>query len=289
MSIATFIKQDLIAGIRSGEIGSERLTLDALSKRYSVSATPVRVAVRELIEEKYLKKGDNGRLAIHFDSPSGSAASPEEPTDWGQVIANDLVQLSLEGVPVLLREETTAEKYGISRSSIRQIFHRLAGRGILEHLPRRGWQLRPFRQADLDAYIDMRVTLELKAMELAWPRLVDEELHAILDGNRLPEQADDRPITDNSLHSYLIEKSRNSYIADFFDRHGKYYDALFEWESLDRDAQIQEVRHHREILGALLRRDRAAAERALIDHIRNNHPMLLASPPQPDTTQNASH
>ena len=174
MSIATFIKQDLIAGIRSGEIDSERLTLEALSKRYSVSATPVRVAVRELIEEKYLKKGDNGRLAIHFDSPAGSAASPEEPTDWGQVIANDLVQLSLEGAPLLLREETTAEKYGISRSSIRQIFHRLAGRGILEHLPRRGWQLRPFRQADLDAYIDMRVTLEIKPMELAWPCLVDE-------------------------------------------------------------------------------------------------------------------
>lgn len=284
MSIATFIKQDLIAGIRSGEIGSDRLTLDALSKRYSVSATPVRVAVRELIQEKYLKKGENGRLAIHFDSPVGSAASPEEPTDWGQVIANDLVQLSLEGAPLLLREETTAEKYGISRSSIRQIFHRLAGRGILEHLPRRGWQLRPFRQADLDAYIDMRVTLELKAMELAWPRLVDEELQAILDGNRLPQNSDDRPVTDNSLHAYLIEKSRNSYIADFFDRHGKYYDALFEWESLDRDAQIQEVRHHREILEALLRRDRPAAERALIDHIRNNHPMLLASTPQPNAT-----
>jgi DNA-binding GntR family transcriptional regulator len=229
-------------------------------------------------------------LAIHFDSPAGSAsASPEEPTDWGQVIANDLVQLSLEGIPLLLREETTAEKYGISRSSIRQIFHRLAGSGILEHLPRRGWQLRPFRQADLDAYIDMRVTLELKAMELAWLRLVDEELHAILDRNRLPENPDDRPSTDNSLHAYLIEKSRNSYIADFFDRHGKYYDALFEWESLDRDAQIQEVLHHREILGALLRRDRPAAERALIDHIRNNHPMLLASPPSPNATQNASH
>ena len=59
-----------------------------------------------------------------------------------------------------------------------------------EHLPRRGWQLRPFRQADLDAYIDMRVTLELKALDLAWPRLVDEELQAILDGNRLPAKPD---------------------------------------------------------------------------------------------------
>jgi len=280
MSIATFIKQDLIAGIRSGEIGPDRLTLNSLSKRYRVSATPVRMAVRELIAEKYLKKGNNGRLAVRFDSRAAAAAdSPDEPTDWGQVIANDLVQQSLQGKPVLLREETTAEKYGISRSSIRQIFHRLAGRGILEHLPRRGWQLRPFRQSDLEAFIDMRVMLELKALELAWPRLVDEDLQRILAANQLPENPQDRPISDNSLHTYLIEKSKNAYIADFFDRHGKYYDALFEWENLDREAQVQEVRDHREILGALLRRDRAAAERALANHIRNNHPVLRALPP----------
>jgi DNA-binding GntR family transcriptional regulator len=287
MSITAFIKQDLIAGIRSGEIGADRLTLNYLSKRYRVSVTPVRVAVRELIKEKYLKKGDNGRLAIRFDSAAGSVPeSPEEPTDWGQVVANDLVQLSLEGKPVLLREETTAEKYGISRSSIRQIFHRLAGRGILEHLPRRGWQLRPFRQAELDAYIEMRVMLEVKALELAWPRLVDEDLQAILRGNRLPAGLHERPVSDNSLHTYLIEKSKNPFISDFFDRHGEYYNALFEWESLDRDAQIQEVRDHCEILEALLRRDRPAAERALASHIRNNHPMLQASPSQADGAQN---
>jgi DNA-binding GntR family transcriptional regulator len=283
MSIAAFIKQDLIAGIRSGEIGSDRLTLNYLSKRYRVSVTPVRVAIRELIKEKYLKKGDNGRLAIRFDAAAGAAAeSPAKPTDWGQVVENDLVQLSLEGNPVLLREETTAEKYGISRSSIRQIFHRLAGRGILEHLPRRGWQLRPFRQAELDAYIDMRVMLEVKALELAWPRLVDEDLQKMLEGNRLPATENERPISDNSLHAYLVEKSRNPFISDFFDRHGEYYNALFEWESLDRDAQIQEVGDHRDILQALLRRDRPAAERALASHIRNNHPMLQASQSQID-------
>jgi DNA-binding GntR family transcriptional regulator len=284
MSIATFIKQDLLANMRSGEIDPDRLTLDALSKRYQVSATPVRAAVRELIEERYLKKRDNGRLAIRFETLAGAASAPQEPTDWGKVIANDLVQLSLDGESVLLREESTAGKYGISRSSIRQIFHQLAGRGILRHLPRRGWQLRPFRQADLDDYIDMRITLELKALQLAWPRLVDEDLQGILKGNRLPASFGERPISDNRLHAYMIEKSQNAYIAEFFDRHGKYYDALFEWENLDRDAQVQEVRHHREILEALLRRDRAAAEHALVNHIRNNHPVLLIRRRKPDPT-----
>jgi DNA-binding GntR family transcriptional regulator len=277
MSIATFIKQDLIANIRSGEIGAVRLTLDALCKRYRVSVRPVRAVVQELIEEKYLEKGDNGRLAVRFEALSGASAAPQEPTDLGEVIANDLIKMSLDGAPVLLREETTAEKYGISRSSIRQIFQRLSGRGILEHLPRRGWQLRPFRQEDLDAYIRVRVGLELMALDLAWPRLVDEELQAILDRNLLPAKANVPPICDNSLHAYLVGKSKNPFIADFFDRHGKYFDVLFNWESLDRKAQIQAVEQHREILEALLRRNRAAAERALENHIRNNHPVLLAN------------
>jgi DNA-binding GntR family transcriptional regulator len=284
MSIATFIKQDLIANICSGEIGSDRLTLSALSKRYRVSATPVRAAVHELIEEKFLQKGDNGRLAVRVEAIGGAASVPQQPTDWGEMIASDLVRLSLEGEAVLLREETTAEKYGISRSTTRQIFQRLAGRGILRHLPRRGWQLRPFRQTDLDDYIDLRVTLELKALDLAWPRLVDEDLRTMLDANRLPVDADDQPKCDNSLHAYLIQKSQNAYIIDFFDRHGKYYDALFEWEDLDRDALVQAILQHREILDALLRRDRAAAQRALANHVRHSHPVLLAHRPKSATS-----
>jgi DNA-binding GntR family transcriptional regulator len=284
MTTVTFIKQDLIANIRTREIGSDRLTLDALSKRFRVSVRPVRAAVRALIEEKYLEKGDDGRLAVRVEAPAGAPYSSQKSTNWGEVISNDLIRMSLDGVPVLLREETTAEKYGISRSSIRHVFQRLAGRGILEHLPRRGWQLRPFRQEDLDAYIRVRVGLELMALDLAWPRLVDEDLQAILNRNLLPTRPSRRPICDNSLHAYLIKKSMNPFIADFFDRHGKYFDILFHWESLDRKAQIQAVQQHREILEALLRRDRAAAEHTLENHILNNHPVLLAKWSMPDAT-----
>ncbi len=252
----------------------DRLTLDSLSKQYQVSTRPVRAAVQELIDEKYLEKRDNGRLAIRRKTPAGKVSPPQEPVDWCEVIANDLLRLSLAGEPVLLREETTAEKYGIGRSTVREVFLRLAGRGLLEHLPRRGWRVRPLRMEDLDAYIAMRVALELMALDLALPRLVDEDLQAILDGNRLPESASERPSVDNSLHAYLIEKSKNPFIVDFFDRHGKYYNSLFHWEGVDRETKIETIEQHREILEALLRRDPAKAKIALENHIRNNHPIL---------------
>lgn len=250
--------------------------MEDLSKRYEVSVTPVRAAIKELIDEGYLRRGSNRRLAIQLNRADAIAPplAPEQPKDYYKIVSEDLVWLSLEGEPVLLREETTAEKYGISRSSIRQIFNRLAGDGVLKHLPRRGWQLRPFRQSDLDAYLEVRVPLELKAMDLAWSFLVDAELQSLLDGNHLPETPDDVPRVDDSLHAYLFEKANNPYITDFFERHGRYYWVVFQWELLDRQMQIQTIRQHREILEALLQRDRPAAEQALVNHIRNNHPVL---------------
>lgn len=275
MTVAAYIKDDMIARIASRQIRPGELTLEDLSRRYAVSLSPVRTAVRSLISEGYLVR-EKGRLTVCAARQSAMAEqpAPEPPPDYYELVSSDLVRLSLQGEAVLLREEATAEKYGISRSLIRQIFNRLVGDGILEHLPRRGWQLRPFRESDLDDYIRIREVLELKALSLAWPRLVDEDLQQMLNLNRLPATTEDVPYSDNSLHGYLIEKAGNRYIADFFERHGRYFGALFVWEALDREAAIQSVHEHRAILQALLRRDRPAAERALIRHIHNNHTLL---------------
>lgn len=283
MSLTSYIKQDLIAHISSGQLSSAFLTLDDLSKRYDASITPVRAAIKELIHDGYLHKTKNRRLAVtpRRAQASAVAIAPEQPKDYYKIISDDLVRLSLQGEALVLREETTAKTYGISRSSITKIFSRLAGDGILDHLPRRGWQLRPFRQADLDAYIEIRITLEVKALEIAWPHLVDNDLQVMLDRNRLPEGPDDQPQSDNSLHAYIITKAANPYIAEFFERRGRYYKVLFEWELLDREAKIPTVKQHREILEALLRRDQAAAVQLLTNHIRNNHPVvhrLIANP-----------
>lgn len=277
MSLAEYIKNDLIASFRTGQISQNQLKLGDLSVRYHVSATPVRAAVKQLIDEGYLEQQSNRRLTIRKDHGGriDDAVSPAEPPkDWYRIIANDLVRLSLQGQSVLVREESTAEKYQISRSSIRRIFNRLAGDGVLEHIPRCGWRLRPLQPADFDDYTDIRVFMELKALNQAWSRLVDEDLQAMVRGNYVPEDPDAPVVIDNTLHDYFITKAQNRYISDFFARHRKYYDVLFHWIGLDRDLLIQVVHDHQEILNAVLRRDRTSAERALEKHICASQPFL---------------
>lgn len=279
MSIATYIKDDLAAQLNSGRKLPVQLTLDSLADHYSVSLTPVRTAVAELIDEGLLEKGANHRLAPtapRRKRPKSrrNAKLPEPPRDPYEVIAGDLVQLSLRGEPIYLREEATAEKYDISRSAIRNILHRLAGEGVLDHIPRRGWRLRPFQQDDLQAYIEVREVLELKALELARSKLDPDELQRMLDLNVPPTLAGPSLSVDESLHEYLISVADNAYITDFFARQGRYYRLLFEWEDHNHEVAIETMRQHHEILTALLKKNWSTARKVLSHHILDNHPIL---------------
>lgn len=279
LTLTKYIKADLISRLSRGELTPESLTLAMLSDHYKVSVTPIYHAINELIEEGYLYREKNRRLHVNenkMDEAQTAARTPQpaKPQDHFKRIIDDLLTMSLNGETVFLREVASANKYGISRTSLRNIFNRLAGDGMLEHVPRRGWKLRSFNQHDLDAFIDVRVVLELKALELAKESLDKGVLTQILEGNQVPE-TDDEPLQiDNSLHEYLIKQSDNYYVINFFDRHGRYFDLLFLWESNDREAAIQEIEQHRRILTALINEDWETARSELEEHLRSNHPVL---------------
>ena len=282
MSIVEYIKSDLQIRLKTGRSLPQKMTLESLADLYQVSITPVRMAVNELITEGLLHKGENRRLTTvapvsaegETELPLELPTPPEPPRDLLEIVRNDLVRLSLQGEAIHLREEATAEKYAVGRSSIRNVFHHLAGSGLLQHLPRRGWLVRPFRHADMRSFLEVRELLELNALQTARTRLRSEDLQQMLDGNQYPTADLERPRIDNSLHGYLIEKAGNPYIRDFFERHGSYYDILFQWEDEDLQTAIETVRQHREILEALLVRDWRTAKKALSWHIRCNHPIL---------------
>ncbi len=279
MSIANYIRDDLECRLRSGQDIPPQLTIDSLAEMYNVSFTPVRTAIAALIDDGVLEKGPNRRLIVSVqpDSSSGSTGpirQPEPPRDLYEIIVADLLPVSLQGEAVYLREEATAEKYDASRSAIRNVFHRLAGEGVLDHIPRRGWRLRAFCQEDLQSYVEVRESLELKALKLAFPKLRTGELTRMLEANVVPSSDEEAPQIDESLHAYLIQLSENHYIREFFDRQGRYYRLLFQWEDHDRETAIETVHQHRKILENLIERNEAGARDALSYHILNNHPIL---------------
>jgi DNA-binding GntR family transcriptional regulator len=277
MSLADLVFEDLAARLESREPLPCKLTFSSLAKHYKVSVTPVRTAVKRLVSEGYLKVLDTGRLQINESAPQprrGRRLSPPSlPPDHEAIIRSDLIRKSLLGDTRYLREAAAAAKYGIGRTVLRPIFSRLAGQGLLEHVPRRGWRVRPFDKKDLCDFIEVRETLELKALEEARSKLQKEELEKFLEGNQ-PGGDMRMGALNNNLHSYWIKLSGNRYIIDFFERQTLYYRTLFDFAAPEAHVVNEMAAQHREILEALIAGRWGEAKKALVRHIRDQKPIV---------------
>ncbi len=269
------IKQDLVNQLTSGSALPFKLTLAGIASYYEVSLTPVRLVVDTLIGQQLLVRKSNGRLlqtnslvkkALQTDAIIG-----EKPINLNsgldEILTEYIVKLSLINHSDYLREEATAKKYDVGRTMIRQVFSRLEGAGFLEHVPRCGWKVRNIREKEMTDYLEIREILEVKALKLAKPLLVKSELEQILEEN-IVNQNPRLAEVNNDLHDYWISRSENWYIQDFFNRHGAFYTALFNYASLNKSLVSDMAQEHRDILENLIDENWAAAEKALIKHIR---------------------
>ncbi|MFT5288877.1 MAG: DNA-binding GntR family transcriptional regulator [Planctomycetota bacterium] len=275
MRISEYIQRDLEFKIRVGSDLPEKLTLGAIAQLYGVSATPVRLALGELVGQNLIIRQENGRLKLNPSAPGDCvAAPPARPTDWEDVLAREVILMSMRGEDGFVREEAMAERHGIGRTLVRRVFARLAGGGLLEHIPRRGWVVPSFNHAEMDAYLVVRESLEVKALELARAHLDSTRIQAMIEGNSPGAVA--AASIDNRLHAYFIEQSGNRYIAAFFDSHGRYYNALFDYAALGAEKLAEMAGQHLDILNHIDCGRWSRAQRALANHIQSQKPVMEA-------------
>lgn len=283
--ISDLVAQDLRQCIDSGRELPCPLTIAALASHYKVSQSPIRTAVEQLIEWKFLCKLKNGRLTVNPEkqgkrqNDSDQIISPAQlQQDRARLIdrlAEYIVLQSLAGEERFLREEATAEKFQIGRAYTRQVFSELSGRGLLEHVARRGWRIHPFSLEDMLQFLEIREVLECKALRLAKDELDRAELLRMLEGNPDPDTVRGDSFEDevnNEIHGYLIRKSGNRYITDFFQRHGLYFAKLFDLAAFDVSTRRIMATQHRGILLNMLEGRWEAAEQALAIHVRSQQP-----------------
>jgi len=184
------------------------------------------------------------------------------------------MRASLQRERVYLREEMLSQKHQVGRSIIRQSFSRFAGSHLLAHIPRRGWLVEPFNQRDLHAYLEIREVLELKALDLARPNIDKSELTELIQ-TTTSTPGIRRPDLDHRIHEYIIEKSGNCYIRNFFRQYNaKYYTALAHYAAPETAVVNEMTAQHQAILNALLSRAWTRARHELRNHIRAQEAVL---------------
>lgn len=118
-----------------------------------------------------------------------------------------------------LSETELGNRFGVSRTPVRQALFRLRNEGILEVEAKSGWYLKPLDFAKLDDLYDLRITLELASVaKLCNRQEADGELERLKATWLVPaaERLDDAArvgALDESFHMTLVAAAGNSEAA----------------------------------------------------------------------------
>lgn len=83
----------------------------------------------------------------------------------------------------LLRQETVAEEFGVSRVPVRQVLLALSSEGLVNLQPRRGAVVAGFSEAEIADLFDLRALLETKLLAASLPNLGPDDFAELQDIN----------------------------------------------------------------------------------------------------------
>ncbi|MBZ2168804.1 GntR family transcriptional regulator [Marinobacter sp. F4216] len=170
-------------------------------------------------------------------------------------------------------EGEVATRLHASRTPVREALYRLQREGYVEVLFRSGWRVRPFDPQQLDELFELRLTIELAALEklcsgpkMGTPLRALLRFHAHTTASERPGP-DGRP--DTCFHRALVTSAGN---REMIRIHGEVTERLRLALTLGLSQcgdTSDRTTTHSDILSALLNRDTELARTRLTQHIRD--------------------
>ena len=181
---------------------------------------------------------------------------------------------------VEFREGELAERFGVSKSPIRDALQRLELEGLVEIAPRRGHRVTPISIADAEDILNLREILEAGALRAIVATHSDAGLRA-LDRLRVADMTDIKAFTEynRDFHLSIGRASGNTRLANAMAQLMENYDRLciVSLSSVrDHESGMEDaLRDHNTIIDELQARNAAAAVRAAGRHIRKSRSRIL--------------
>lgn len=178
-----------------------------------------------------------------------------------------------------LREADLAERFGVSKSPIRDAMQKLELEGLVEIEPRRGHRVMPVSVSDAADMLELRLILETAGVRKVALIATDAEL-AGLDNFRDADTSSIPVFTEYNrrFHHHLAALARNRRLAEEMSRVMDLYERLC-MVSLSAVAEHGRnegpLREHNDIIDALQARNGNAAARMLKRHIGRSQSQIL--------------
>ena len=180
-----------------------------------------------------------------------------------------------------LIEEQLAKRVGISRTPLREAFHKLERDELVVRLPKGGYVVRKFTKEDVEEIFGIRIALESYAAYLATLHMTPDKI-SILE-NKLKESEDtlekgnnDKVVQLNTeFHDLLYKSSKSKKLVEmintFRDYFYRYRSALLH---IENGISYSNQDHH-QMLEAMKKKNPRLAERLVRKHLVRGKELVL--------------
>ena len=192
---------------------------------------------------------------------------------------SEILALSLEpGAP--LDETSLAERFGMSRSPIREALVRLSAEGLVEMLSNRSTLVAPIRMSDFPRYVEALDFLQRINTRLAAQNRTEDDISRISEAADAFDEACGRKeylamsATNRDFHLEIGRAGKNRYLCQAYrqllDEGRRILHLHFDYlERSQSDGLLGS--EHREMIVAIKNRDVAEADRLAHAHTRQFH------------------
>ena len=196
----------------------------------------------------------------------------------------------------VLRQEQVSERFGVSRTPVREALRKLAALGLVSFEPNRGVRVRTLSHEDLREAFLVRAELEALVTETAGRRMTDEDLAELAEAEKrfarlTREMRSHEPGSDrrglmaewmranHAFHDVLYRVADMPYVESVAKAARRTFSGPAVWapanEDLDRLYERNQA-EHRAIRGALEAHSLAGARELAREHVMHSFQLLTS-------------
>jgi len=191
-------------------------------------------------------------------------------------VLNDLEQAIINGEYKSgdsLSELMLSQKYGVSRTPVREALRQLELEGLVQLVPNKGATVIGVSEKDIDDIYAVRIRIEGLAARLCAENATEEELQALERLCDLQEfyllkgKTEQLWQLDGEFHNTIFEASRNRPLRSMLSSFHSYISRARSNSMRSADRAAHSVDEHRAILSAITVHDGDRAEQLMTEHI----------------------
>jgi len=180
-----------------------------------------------------------------------------------------------------LIEEQLAHQIGISRTPVREAFHKLEKDDLVIRLPKGGFAVREFTKADVEEIFGIRCALESYAAYLATLHITPdkisvlekkmEELQKALEGGDTNKVVQ----LNTEFHNLLYKACKSKKLADMINNYSDYFYRYRAAFPINEDNFKYTVDDHRSMLEAMKKKNPRVVEKLVRTHLEKTKELVL--------------